>query len=192
MEKSNKQKQNRIPSEEWNTLLSYTISWNGGQVQLQMDLRVFRAEKSPLSCFSDTVRHSNPMRNAPIYPDYSAEPLNQPNPISSTVNHLDVVFPVWPWIYFNERGGRHCKGNSCDRSGHGAQTQICKAKIYSHSETWKKTHAVCTNCAPRATLTLTKCNQRNQWAMSTIYYTTCLQWILYLWRTFMMPNHLIV
>lgn len=73
---------------------SFTTSWNGSQVQLQMDLRVSGADRSALSCFSDTVRHSILVRNGPIYPDYSAEPLNQPNLISLTVNHPDVFFPV--------------------------------------------------------------------------------------------------
>lgn len=131
---------------------SFTTSWNGSQVQLQMDLHVSGADRSALSCFSDTVRHSILVRNTLIYPDYSAEPLNQPNLISLTVNHLDVFFPVWLWIYTNERGGRRRKGNSRDGSGHGAGTRICKPIIYYHSRTWKKTHAGCTNHAPRAPL----------------------------------------
>lgn len=99
-----------------------------------MDLHVFGADRSALSCFSDTVWHSIPVRDAWIYPDYSAEPLNQPSLISLTENHLDVFFPVWLWIRTNERGGRRRKGNSCVGSGRGARTHICKAIIYSHSE----------------------------------------------------------
>lgn len=114
---------------------SFTTSWNGSQVQLQMDLHVSGADRSALSCFSDTVRHSILVRNTLIYPDYSAEPLNQPNLISLTVNHLDAFFPVWLWIYTNERGGRRRKGNSRDGSGHGAGTRICKPIIYYHSRT---------------------------------------------------------
>lgn len=188
--KQTKTKPNPIWRVKHSFVLYHFLEWSPGATT--NGSACFRSWKVSSELFSNTVRHSNPVRNAPIYPDYSAQPLNQPNLISSTVNHLDVVFPVWLWIYSNERGSRHCKGNSCDRSGHGAQTQICKAKIYSHSEIWKKTHAVCTNCAPRAPLKLTKFNQCNQWAMSMIYCTTCLQWILYLWRTFMMPNHLTV
>lgn len=99
-----------------------------------MDLHVFKADRSTLSCFPDTVWHSIPVRDAPIYPDYSAEPLNQPNLISLTVNHLDVFFPVWLWIRNKEKGGRRHKGNSRVRSGRDARTHICEAIIYSHSE----------------------------------------------------------
>lgn len=133
--KDAKWKPNPICKEEKHSLNLLPLPGMAAKLQLQMDQRVSGADRSALSCFSDTVRHSILVRNAPIYPDYSAEPLNQPNLISLTVNHLDVFFPVWLWIHTNERGGRHRKGNSRDGSGHGGGKCICKAIIYYHSRT---------------------------------------------------------
>lgn len=97
-------------------------------------------------CFwqSSTFHSCEKDFSSSIYPDYSAKPLNQLVLICFTVNHLDMVLPVWLRIQTNERAGRYRKGNSCDGSGPNARVQICKViiyKLYLSSETWKKTHA---------------------------------------------------